>query len=155
LADHDQPTTVGLLVCGKDPRAWLPGAYVQFVRYPGREIGEVVQDQKEFSGPLSELLRRIDELIATNITERALLGGEIERVFKNYPEIALQELIRNAIIHRNYEGTSSPVMITWFEDRVEITSPGGPFGAVTIESFGQPGLTDARNPGLATAAKTL
>jgi ATP-dependent DNA helicase RecG len=46
-------------------------------------------------------------------------------------------------------------MITWFEDRVEITSPGGPYGAVTMQSFGQAGLTDARNPGLATAAKTL
>jgi ATP-dependent DNA helicase RecG len=51
LADDDQPTTVGLLVCGKDPRAWLPGAYVQFVKYPGKDVGESVQDQKEFSGP--------------------------------------------------------------------------------------------------------
>jgi ATP-dependent DNA helicase RecG len=97
----------------------------------------------------------VDELIATNITKRAVLSGKTEQTFQNYPEIALQELIRNAIIHRNYEETASPVMITWFEDRVEVTSPGGPYGAVTIESFGQPGLTDARNPGLATAAKTL
>jgi ATP-dependent DNA helicase RecG len=67
----------------------------------------------------------------------------------------LQELTRNAIIHRNYEGVASPVMLTWYDDRVEITSPGGPYGTITAETFGQPGLTDARNPALASAAKAM
>src|SRR3974390_3022027 len=35
LGPENQPTVLGILVCGKDPRSWLPGAYVQFVRYPG------------------------------------------------------------------------------------------------------------------------
>jgi ATP-dependent DNA helicase RecG len=43
----------------------------------------------------------------------------------SYPTIALQELVRNAVIHRNYEATASPVMLTWYANRVEITSPGG------------------------------
>jgi ATP-dependent DNA helicase RecG len=47
------------------------------------------------------------------------------------------------------------VRITWFSDRVEITSPGGPYGAVTLESFGAEGLTDYRNPTLGEAAKAL
>jgi ATP-dependent DNA helicase RecG len=64
-------------------------------------------------------------------------------------------LVRNAVIHRSYEATASPVMLTWYADRVEITSPGGAYGAVTAETFGQPGLTDARNPGLASAAKMM
>ena len=45
--------------------------------------------------------------------------------------------------------------VTWFDDRVEIQSPGGPFGAVTRENFGQAGITDYRNPTLAEAMKTL
>ena len=155
LGPGDQPTVLGLLVCGKDPRSWLPGAYVQFVRYPGDEIGEIVQDQKEISGTLAELFRRLDEIIANNIEQHADLSGRLQRISASYPAIALQELVRNAVIHRNYEATSSPVMLTWYANRVEITSPGWAYGAVTAASFGQPGLTDARNPGLAGAAKTM
>jgi ATP-dependent DNA helicase RecG len=47
------------------------------------------------------------------------------------------------------------VRLTWFADRVEITSPGGPYGIVTLESFGVEGLTDYRNPTLGEAAKAL
>lgn len=155
LGANEEPTAMGVLVCGKDPRAWIPGAYVQFVRYPGAEIGEIVQDQKEISGPLSDLFRRLDELISVNVRASADLQGAQEVDHFDYPIIALQELVRNAVIHRNYELTASPVMITWYSNRVEITSPGGPYGAVTAETFGQPGLTDARNPALAAAAKAL
>jgi ATP-dependent DNA helicase RecG len=45
------------------------------------------------------------------------------------------------------------VRVTWYSDRIEILSPGGPFGAVTPETFGQPGFTDYRNPTLAEALK--
>jgi ATP-dependent DNA helicase RecG len=155
LGADDQPTVLGILVCGKDPQSWLPGAYVQFVRYPGNEIGEVVQDQKEISGPLSELFRRLDEVIVNNIEQRMDLGGPQQQTYPSYPIIALQELARNAVIHRSYEGTASPVMLTWYADRVEITNPGGAYGAVTAATFGQPGLTDARNPNLASAAKMM
>ncbi len=57
-------------------------------------------------------------------------------------------------MHRNYEGTTSPVRVTWYSDRVEILSPGGPFGAVTPATFGMPGITDYRNPTLAEALKS-
>jgi ATP-dependent DNA helicase RecG len=154
LGPSDQPTVLGILVCGKDPQSWLPG-YVQFVRYPGNEIGEVVQDQKEISGPLSELFRRLDDIIVNNIEQRTDLGGRQQQTNPSYPIIALQELTRNAVIHRSYEASSSPVMMTWYSDRVEITNAGGPYGAVTASTFGQPGLTDARNPNLAIAAKMM
>ena len=149
------PTAMGLLVCGKDPREWLPGAYVQFVRYQGSDMDEAILDQKEISGPLSEFFRYLDDIIATNIAQRSDLGGTTEQMRPTYPAIALQELVRNAVIHRRYDGTSAPVSFTWYADRVEITSPGGPYGAVTAETFGQPGLTEARNPALAAAAKDM
>jgi ATP-dependent DNA helicase RecG len=155
LNKENEPTTMGILVCGKDPQAWLPGAYVQFVRYPGTEIGNVILDQKQISAAMPDLFRRLDEVIAANITQGANLSSTIENDSSNYPVIAIQELVRNAVIHRNYEGTASPVMINWYFDRIEITSPGGPYGAVTAATFGRPGLTDARNPALATAAKAL
>ena len=45
--------------------------------------------------------------------------------------------------------------VDWFDDRIEIHNPGGPFGSVTQESFGRPGVTDYRNPNLAEAMRAL
>ena len=155
LGPDDVPTAVGLLVCGKNPRAFFPGAYVQFVRYPGTEIGDLVRDQKEIGGPLSDLFRRLDEIIDLNISEPADLSGTTQATRPSYPALALRELVRNAVIHRNYEHSGAPVMMTWYDDRVEILSPGGPYGEVTKENFAQPSLTSARNPALASAAKEM
>jgi len=155
LHPSGQPTAAGLLVSGKDPLAWLPGAYVQFVRYPGTQIGEEVSDSRDIAGPLSSQLRQLDEIINLNIAHRANLSGKRQANSSTFPTIAVQELIRNAVIHRNYDGTAAPVRLTWFDDRLEITSPGGPYGSVTIEQFGQPGPTDYRNPALADAARSL
>jgi ATP-dependent DNA helicase RecG len=58
-------------------------------------------------------------------------------------------------MHRTYEGTNAPVRIHWFSDRIEILSPGGAFGQVNRENFGDPGTTDYRNPHLAEAMKNL
>lgn len=58
-------------------------------------------------------------------------------------------------MHRAYDGTYAPVKVNWFIDRIEVLSPGGPFGQVTIERFGSPGLTDYRNPHIAEALKVL
>ena len=68
---------------------------------------------------------------------------------------ALQQITRNAVMHRTYEATNAPVRVSWFSDRIEVISPGGAFGTVAADNFGQPGLTDYRNPNLADAMKTL
>ena len=72
-----------------------------------------------------------------------------------YPLAALQQLVRNAVLHRTYEGTRSPIRITWYDDRLEILSPGGPFGRVTPQNLGQPGINDYRNPYLAEVMANL
>jgi len=68
---------------------------------------------------------------------------------------ALQQLVRNAIMHRSYEGTNAPVRVYWFDDRIEITSPGGAYGVVNAENFGQPGAVDYRKPILAEAMRVV
>lgn len=107
-------------------------------------------------GPLQQLLRRIDEVLdANNSVSTSLVSESLEIKRPEYPLPALQQLVRNAVLHRTYEGTYSPVRIYWFTDRIEIHSPGGPFGQVTRENFGQPGVTDYRNPHLAEAMRVL
>lgn len=156
LTQDGYPMVLGILVLGKDPRRYISGAYVQFLRLEGTALTDPIRDQKEIDGPLLEILRRLDEIfeahnsVATSITSRPT---EIQH--PEYPLPALQQLARNAILHRTYEGTNAPVRIYWFSDRIEIHSPGGPFGQVTKENFGEPGMTDYRNPHLAEAMKVL
>lgn len=150
------PTVLGVLVLGQDPRGLVPGAYVQFVRFEGTALHDPIRDQKDVNAPLPELLRRLDEILeAHNEIATSLTAGPIEIQSPSYPLPALQQLLRNAVLHRTYEGTSTPVRCYWFDDRIEIHSPGGPYGQVTPENFGQPGITDYRNPHLAEAMRAL
>ena len=154
----DQPTAtvLGLLTIGKNPQDFLPGAYVQFLRIDGRELSDDIIDSEDIRGAIPDLLRRInDKLISHNRIAVAIATGAVEQRAALYPIEALQQIIWNAVMHRTYEGTHTPVRITWFNDRIEIMSPGGAFGTVNAENFGQPGFTDYRNPNLADAMKTL
>ena len=151
LTDPDgHATPTGLLVCGIEPEAHLPGAYLQFNRFDGTELSDPILSTHRLSGPLPQIMRDVDEVVRANVGTRVVFAGEEREARRpDAPFDAIQQLVRNALIHRVYEGTNAPVRISWFRDRVEILSPGGPFGQVTLETFGQPGVTDYRNPSLA------
>ena len=160
IASPDEPlaTVLGILVLGKNPQDFLPGAYVQFLRINSTELidDDDILDSEEIRGAIPDVLRRLDDkLIAHNRTTVDFTSGPIEQRTVLYPIPALQQIIRNAIMHRTYEGTNAPVHVYWFSDRVEILSPGGVFGAITAENFGQPHLIDYRNPNLAEAMRVL
>lgn len=151
------PTVLGILVLGKDPRQFFPGAYIQFVRIDGTDlVDDPIKDQKEIDGPLPDMLRLLDEILQANISTATDIIAKSKEVRRpNYPIVALQQLTRNAILHRTYEGTNAPIRIYWFSDRIEIQNPGGPFGQVTASNFGHPGITDYRNPHIAEVMKNL
>lgn len=137
------PTPAGLLVAGIDPRSWLPGAYVQFLRLAGDQLDAPIVDQAEFSGPLPQMIPRLEDKLGAHIQVAVrITGSPVESKHPDYPIDALRQLVRNAVMHRTYEGTHAPVRVMWFESRIEILSPGGPFGLVTKANFGQPGLAD-------------
>ncbi|GAA3054608.1 ATP-binding protein [Actinokineospora globicatena] len=143
------PTAAGLLTVGRDPLGFLPGAYIQFLRVAGQDLTDPIVDEKRLDGPLPTLLSRLDELLTINIRVAVdITGGPLESRTPDYPVAALQQIVRNAVMHRTYEYTHSPVRMTWYQDRIEVVSPGGPFGVVTTATFGN-GITDYRNPTLA------
>jgi ATP-dependent DNA helicase RecG len=155
-ADDSTPTVLGILVLGTRTRDFLAGAYVQFLRVGGTQLSDAIVDEQLIDGSAAEILRRIDDkLVAHNRTSVDLTSGPTEVRGRTYPLAALQQLVRNAVLHRSYEATNSPVRISWFDDRIEILSPGGPYGMVTTETFGQPGVADYRNPNLAEALRVL
>ena len=102
------------------------------------------------------MLRRAEEKLkshnraAIDITSAATHSREMP-----YPPAAIQQILYNAVLHRTYESTNAPVRVYWFNDRIEINSPGGPYGNVTSENFGKPGITDYRNPNIGEVLKTF
>ena len=155
-ADEKTPTVLGILTLGNSPRTWLPCAYIQFLRIRGTGWGDPIADEESIEGTLPTMLRQIDEKLKAHIsTSVNITSEEKEQRGSTYPLAALQQLTRNAVMHRTYENTNAPIRVYWFDDRIEIHSPGGPFGIVTIENFGQPGLSDYRNPHIADAMRVL
>ncbi|MBI4829537.1 MAG: putative DNA binding domain-containing protein [Nitrospinae bacterium] len=153
-ADETVPTLLGILALGNRPRDFVPGAYIQFLRIDGQNLSDPIIDEEDVDGTISQMVKRLDDkLEAHNRVRVDIVSGNIEKRSADYPLAALQQITRNAVMHRTYEGTNAPVRVYWFNDRIEIISPGGPYGAVTIENFGQPGITDYRNPNLADAIK--
>ena len=150
------PTVLGLLTVGKGPTDWIAGDYTQFVRIDGTALTDPVQSARELRGPLSDILAELDELLKINIQATVdFTSGPIEIQRPDYPLVALQQIIRNAVLHRSYENTNAPVRLYWFRDRVEIQNPGGPYGQVTRANFGTPGANDYRNPNLAAVMRDL
>jgi ATP-dependent DNA helicase RecG len=153
---NEIPTVIGILTIGIDTRGFVPGSYIQFLRIDGTDLSDPIKDQDEIGGPIPDMLHHLDEKLAAHISiasDFAYYPTEIRT--PDYPIAALQQLARNAVLHREYEGTNAPVRITWFNDRIEIQNPGGPYGQVTKRNFGQPGITDYRNPHLAEVMKNL
>ncbi len=150
------PTIAGMVTVGRDATSFVPGAFVQFLRFDGSAITDQVIAEHRIARPLPDLLRELDEVLRSNVrTSVDLVSAPVEQRRPDYPLAALQQLTRNALMHRTYETSTAPVRITWLSDRIEIQNPGGPFGQVTVENFGRPGVADYRNPTIAEAMRQL
>lgn len=152
--DLSVPTVVGLVVAGFEPTAWVPGAYIQFVRYDGHDETAPIVDDEELRANVVGQLQTLERLLRVNVRTAVVeTGGLRQQERPDYPLVALREAIVNALAHRNYESSNAPTSVRWFDDRVEVLSPGGPFGSVTPENFAE--RNDYRNPVLASALKHL
>ena len=148
------PTHAGVLVLGKRPLFFLPGAYIQYVKFKGTDMISEVEFEKRFSGAFVTELKTIDDFIKNIIVkERPVRGDSFQETrIRNYPYWSLREMVMNAIMHRSYE-SNAPIYIYEFANRIEIVNSGGLYGAVNIQNF--PDASDYRNVVLAEAMKEL
>lgn len=148
------PTNAGILTFGKDPRSFFDHAYVQYVRYEGESPADDIREERRIGGDLFMILRDLKRL-ANELAEGRPRPEPIraDRMIFDYPPKAMVELLMNAVIHRDYEGSTTPIMVSHFTDRIEIQNPGGLFGDLKPEQLSRG--TAYRNPVLAEAAKVL
>ena len=155
LSRDATPTPTGLIAFGKDLLYWIPGAYIQFLRIDGESLADPIRHACRAAGPLSQQIFGLETTLRANISVAMDITGRPTHLERpDYPMAALQQLCRNAVLHRTYEGTNAPVRVYWFLDRIEIYSPGGLYGSVNRDNFGH-GAADYRNPHLAEVMKTL
>ena len=152
---HDACTHAGIMLFGVNPRFFIQGAYLQYVKFNSSDMDiDAIQMEKEFSGALVTILKNLDDFVNTNVIKQKPVREEgfQEKVVFNYPAWSLREFLMNAVMHRDYE-SNAPVYFYEFSDRIEIVNPGGLYGDARPENF--PNASDYRNPVLASAMKIL
>lgn len=146
-----KPTIAGLLCFGICPELLLPQLVVKAMVIPGFKIGEVgdlgerFTDNKNITGTISEMIKKTMDFITKNMKKRVIISpdtGERDDKFE-YPVEAIREAIINSLVHRDYSKNteSSYISIKMYNDRLEISNPGGLYGNLTIEE-----LTEVINP---------
>ena len=107
-ADDPRPTMCGILILGKHPRDYLPGAYVQFLRIAGTALDCPIVDERLFDGPIGSLIGGLeDKLDSHNRTAVDVTSGTLETRSSTHALGALRQLVRNAVMHRSYEGAGA------------------------------------------------
>ncbi len=144
----------GLLLFGRQPQFRLPVYVVKAVAFPGNSIEEQnYLDSQDFNGKIAELFQHSLSFILGNIRHI-----QAEQSFNSLgepeiPRIVFEELIANALIHRDYF-VSAPIRILIFANRIEIISPGHLPNNLTIANIKR-GNSNIRNPILASFATRI
>jgi len=154
LMKDDFLNVSGALLFSKNPRFRLPIFIVKAVAFPGNDIHATSYlDSRDITGRIADMFQQSIGFVHANI--RHIQGDQgVNSVGRpEIPTIVLEEMISNALVHRDYL-VSAPVRIFVFDDRVEIISPGHLPNNLTIENI-MSGNSNARNPILASFANKI
>ncbi|MBN9392006.1 MAG: hypothetical protein J0I20_28475 [Chloroflexi bacterium] len=141
------PTAAAVLLFGKQPARFLPQASVKLAHFRGTEIDGPIVDRKEVFGTLDKIIEDTARFVSNNMRIPARIEGIYREDMPDYPLVAVREAITNALAHRDYSISGQKVAVRVFDDRLEVESPGGLAGPVTLENLGQKRYS--RNPLLA------
>ena len=144
----------GALIFAKRPEVKLPVFIVKAVAFPGTEItDEHYLESRDLAGKLTDIFEQGIRFLIGN-TSTAQNGQTVNSLGEpEVPRIVWEELLANALIHRDYF-ISAPVRVMIFSDRVEIISPGHLPNNLTVDNI-KAGNSNIRNPILASFATKI
>jgi ATP-dependent DNA helicase RecG len=148
---HGQPTVAGMLLFGRNPQQFLPQAGLVFVKFIGTEPrGEGglpgYGRREEISGPLARVIESAWEVVWEEMHVGAVVKGLEREERTEYPPFAVRECLVNAVCHRDYRLKGRRIEIRMFADRMEVISPGGLPGFITVDNLVEEHFS--RNPRL-------
>lgn len=140
LDEAGDPTVAGMLLFGKQPSAYLPQAGLVFVRFVGteprgREGLAGYGRREEINGPLPRLIEQAWRVLWEEMRVEAVVKGLEREERTEYPPFAVREALVNAVAHRDYRLRGRRIEIRMFDDRLEVTSPGGLPGYITLDNI--------------------
>ena len=150
----DCPTYAALIMFGRNPKYFMPGAYIQYVHFKGNTNGGAILNERRFEGCLYKMLPELENFIRDGIITKRPVPISIlrEKDVLNYPYKALRELMMNAVMHRDYQA-NMPTRLYQYDNHIEIMNSGGLYGQARPENF--PHVNDYRNSVVAGMMKTL
>ena len=154
LVKDDVFTVSGALLFARNPGFKLPVFIIKAIAFPGNEIHEThYRDSQDMTGKIADIFKKSMNFVLGNI--RHVQGKQSVNSLgePEIPRITLEELIVNALIHRDYF-ISAPVRLFVFDNRVEIISPGHLPNNLTVENIKR-GNSNIRNPILASYATKI
>lgn len=151
---YDCPTYAAMVMFGRNPKYFMPGAYIQFVRFYGNNNGGSILNERRFEGCLYKILPELENFIRDGVVTQRPVSISIlrEKNVLNYPYKALRELLMNAVMHRDYQ-SNMPTRLYQYDNHIEIMNPGGLYGQARPENF--PNVNDYRNSVIAEMMRTL
>ncbi len=140
LDEDGRPTVAGVLLFARNPQAFLPQSGLTFVKFVGTQPrGEMGQPgygrREEIGGPLARIIQRTWEVVGEEMRTGAVVTGLVREERTEYPIAAVREALVNAVAHRDYRLGGRRIEVRMFSDRMEIISPGGLPGFITLDNI--------------------
>jgi ATP-dependent DNA helicase RecG len=145
LLEGDALNVAGALLFGSGSLPHLPAFRIRAISYPGTEISDSdYLDSRDITGRISDCFSRTIDFVTSRLVRRQGEQGFNSIGEPEIPITVFEELIANALIHRDYF-ISAPIRLLMFRDRIEIVSPGHLPNHLTIENI-KAGNSNLRNP---------
>jgi len=125
---EERPTNGAVLLFSDHVSDYFPDASIRLARFLGSDKTQIL-DHQELVTPLSLALDPILAFIRRHTVMAAEIGAKRRKNIPQYPAVVVREAIVNALVHSDYSIKGASIQIAIFDDRIEITNPGGlPFG---------------------------
>lgn len=133
-------TVMGILLFGREPQVFLPQAGLTFVKFAGSDrreaTGQIGYGRREdINGPLARIIERAWQVVWEEMAKQSVVRGLVREEETEYPATAVREALVNAVAHRDYHIGGRRIELLMYRDRLEVTSPGGLPGYITLQNI--------------------
>ncbi|MCB0193020.1 MAG: putative DNA binding domain-containing protein [Anaerolineae bacterium] len=140
MLEDGTPTVAGILLFGKSPQSFLPQSGIIFVKFLGKDArgrdGLAGYGRRvEIDGSLAKMIERAWNVIREEMRVEAVVTGLRRKEMVEYPAFAVREALVNSVCHRDYRLSGRKVEIRMYSDRLEVISPGGLPGYITLDNI--------------------
>jgi len=137
----------GILFLGRSPERFIPHLAITCVLYKGK-IKLNVLDRKDYTSDLISNIENAIIFLKRHLNLSYEITGLRRKEILQLPETALREAIVNAVAHRDYFVKGANIFVELFDNRLDISSPGGLPAGLKIEDLGKKSVL--RNPLIAS-----